>query len=70
MKIKGTVSQLLQQLRIGGQALEQVQLSVLLRILETTGKAKIVSSVKPTGKGKPANVWEVESETGLVLELI
>lgn len=70
MKLKGTVSELLEKVDIGGSKLEQVQLSVLLRILELCGKAKVVGSVKPSGKGKPANVWELETETGLTFNVV
>jgi predicted transcriptional regulator len=43
--------------------LNQVILSTLLRMAEKNGAAKIIKTIKSTsGKGKPSNVWEVESE--------
>ncbi len=42
--------------------ISQSVLSYLLRIAEKSCKAKIVNTIKPAGRGKPSNVWEVESE--------
>ncbi len=43
--------------------INQAVLSILLRMAEKNGQAKIVKTVKVEGaRGKPANVWEVNSE--------
>lgn len=60
MKIKGTVSELSSNHKFNGIMIDQLNLSILLKILESLGLAKIVNKQAPKGgKGKPSNVWEV-----------
>ncbi len=42
--------------------INQAILSVLLRLAEKNGEAKVIRQIKKDGaRGKPANVWEVNS---------
>lgn len=53
--LKGTPKEL-EQLT----GLNQAVLSIILRLAEKNGAARIIDTVKPkSGKGKSANVWEV-----------
>lgn len=61
--IKGTPAQLESMTGIS-----QSMLSNLLRLAEKNGEARIVDKVKKDGvKGKPSNVWEVNTTIKIVL---
>ena len=47
----------------------QATLSILLRMAEANGQAKIVGTVKKNegARGKPSNIWEVSKEIQIKL---
>ena len=49
--------------------ISQAILSTLLRKAEKTGQAKIIKQIKKDGqRGKPSNVWEVNSQLTISLK--
>ena len=58
--IRGTVKELAGKVSVNGQVLGQPELSFLTR-LGRGQFAKPVGQVKPPGKGKPATIWEINS---------
>lgn len=65
-QIKGTVEELCPVLTINGSKLDRVTLSVLLRILQKAGLATVEGTCRPSGKGKPSNIWLVKKEALLI----
>lgn len=66
MKIKGTVSEISSNHKFNGVEIDQLNLSIFLKILESLGLAKIVNKQAPKGgKGKPSNVWEVSRDISI-----
>ncbi len=63
--LRGTIKELVSQgVKVNGSAVDQTQLSMLTRV---TGFATKVGTVpRPAGeKGKPANIWELNSAATL-----
>ena len=60
--VQGTVEELCPVLLVNGKKLDRVTLSVLLRILQKAGLATVEGTCRPSGKGKPSNIWLVKKE--------
>ena len=61
-KYTGTVAQLAGKVEINGNVLKQPELSVMTRIMEGIAFRK-VGEIRNEGKrGRPTNVWELDTE--------
>ena len=65
--IQGTVDEFVLKVKLNGEKLDRVTWSVLLRILQKANLAWVQGTCRPTGKGKPSNIWEVKTEALLKL---
>lgn len=59
MTITGTPAQIEAMWTINGLVLTGSMISVLARIGQSAGFAKIVGEIKPEKRGMPAKVWEI-----------
>lgn len=65
-KVKGTIAELSMTARINGTLVNITDWSVISRVLETAGCARIVGEQKPaSGKGRTSKVWEVDADIKL-----
>lgn len=58
--MRGTISELYGKVGLEGIDLKERDFYFFMRLLEQTGKARIVGTTKGNGKGRPSTIYEVD----------